>query len=398
MYFYWHLVLAFCIRVSMIIFSQWYDDNDSCVHYSDIDYKIFTEAASHIVKSESPYMRPLYRYTPLVAILLIPNIMLHNCWGKLLFSVFDLGIAIVIRKIVEKSHSSLENISAYLWLYNPVSIIISTRGNADSMSCFLVLITLLVHTQNAYILSAILLAVSVHVRIYPIIYGLVYYLSIDNDVNNHTSVTKMIYYQLLPTRNKVLFVIVFILSLIMITWSWYFVYGQQFLDESFLYHVRRLDVRHNFSVYFYFNYLLSSFDNVSNVYSIATKLPLLILMVLISFTFSQTKDLAFCMFSLSFVMVAFNTVITSQYFVWFVSFLPLCYPFFDFSFIEIINILMIWVVPQIGWLTFAYCLEFIGINTFQLIWVQSVMFFLANVKVLSITIDYYNYNKFKKNV
>jgi len=390
-------MLAFFIRVCMIVFSQWYDNDGSGIHYTDIDYTIFTDAARHMVQGESPYMRPTYRYTPLVAIFLIPNILLHNCWGKLLFSVFDLAIAIILRKIVAKSYPSRINISAYLWLYNPLSIVISTRGNADSISCFLVLMTLFAHIQNAYILSAICFAVSVHVRIYPIIYGLVYYLSI-NDVSNHTSKAKMIFYRLLPTRKKVIFVVVFILSLTIITWPWYFLYDQQFLDESFLYHIRRLDVRHNFSVYFYFNYLLSSFNDVSIVHSIATKLPQLILMVLISFTFSQTKDLPFCLFCLSFVMVAFNTVMTSQYFVWFTSFLPLCYPFFNFTLVEIVNVVMIWVVPQIGWLTFAYCLEFLGINTFQLIWIESVMFFVANVKVLSITIDYYNYNKLKKKL
>ncbi|KAL5238311.1 hypothetical protein ACI65C_005721 [Semiaphis heraclei] len=394
MYFIWHIVLAFFIRIFMIVFSQWYDNDDTGVHYTDIDYKIFTDAAQHMWEGSSPYLRPTYRYTPLIAMLLIPNILLHNCWGKLLFSAFDLAIAIIIRKLVSKSHPDFSNICAYLWLYNPLSIVISTRGNADSISCFLVLITLLAHIKSHYVLSAICLAISVHVRIYPIIYCLVYYLSIDSD-NNYSSLSKMIGIQLLPTRKKILFVVTFILSLFVVTLPWYYLYGQQFLDEAYLYHSRRLDVRHNFSIYFYFNYLLSSFNKISIIHGIATKLPLLILLVSTSFKFSSIKDLPFCMFCLSFIMVAFNTVMTSQYFVWFVSFLPLCYPLINLTFIETINLVMIWVVPQIGWLLFAYCLEFLGFNTFQLIWVESVMFFLANVKILSITIDYYKCNKLK---
>lgn len=381
----------------MIIFSQWYDNDDIGVHYTDVDYKVFTDAAKHILEGDSPYMRPTYRYSPIIAVLLIPNILLHNCWGKILFSIFDLAVAIIIRKIITKSHPGLRNTCAYLWLYNPLSIIISTRGNADSISCFLVLITLFAHIQKCYILSAICFAVSVHVRIYPIIYCLVYYLSIDNE-QNYTSIVRMILYRLLPTRKKILFTVVFILSLIIVTWPWYYLYGQQFLDESLLYHARRLDVRHNFSIYFYFNYLQSSFNNTSIMHSIATKLPSLILLVSVSFKFSRIVDLSFCLFCLSFIMVAFNTVMTSQYFVWFVSFLPLCYPFINLTFIEIINVIMIWVVPQTGWLLFAYCLEFLGVNTFLLIWVESLMFFLANIKVLSIAIDYYKINKCKKKL
>lgn len=396
MNFFWHIVFAFFIRLLMILFSQWYDNNDTGVRYTDIDYKVFTDAAQHMLEGDSPYLKPTYRYTPLIAVLLIPNILLHKYWGKLLFSTFDLFIAVIIRKIVSKSYPNISNMCAYLWLYNPLSIVISTRGSADSISCFLVLITLFAHTEKCYILSAICFAISVHVRIYPIIYGLVYYLSIDNE-NNYTSIAR-IFYRFLPTHKKILFIVTFILTLVVVTWPWYYFYGQKFLDESYLYHARRLDVRHNFSVYFYFNYLISNFNEMPIIYSIATKFPPLILLVFVSSIFSCTEDLSFCLFCLTFIMVTFNTVMTSQYFIWYVCLIPLCYPIINLTFIEILNLIMIWVVPQIGWLMFAYCLEFLGLNTFNLIWVESLMFFIANVKVLSITIDYYKYNKFKKTL
>ncbi|VVC29524.1 Mannosyltransferase, DXD [Cinara cedri] len=394
----WHLAFAFFIRICLIFFAQWYDDSSTGVHYTDVDYTVFTNAAEHILVGDSPYMRPTYRYTPLIAVLLIPNVLL-NCWGKLLFSMFDLATAIVIQRIVSKSHPDQSNFCAHLWLYNPLSIIISTRGNADSISCFLVLLTLYAHIQNNYLLSAICFATSVHVRIYPIIFGFTYYLNIDSEKNN-MSIARTIFYAILPTRKKIMFVVVFVLSLIVETLPWYYLYGQKFLDESYLYHISRLDVRHNFSVYFYVNYLLSGMDEmlIMSFHSLATKLPLLILLGSISLKFSRSEELPFCLFCLTFVMVTFNSVLTSQYFVWFASFLPLCYSFHDFTFIEIINLIMIWAVPQIGWLAFAYCLEFLGINTFKLIWVQSLMFFIANLNVLWIFIDNYKYNKLKKKL
>jgi len=85
MYFIWNTVLAFLNRIFMILFSQWYDNDDTCVHYTDIDYKVFIDAAQHMWEGDSPYLRPTYRYTPLIALLLIPNILLHNCWGKYYF-------------------------------------------------------------------------------------------------------------------------------------------------------------------------------------------------------------------------------------------------------------------------------------------------------------------------
>jgi len=394
--FFWHLALGLIIRICVILVSQYYDNNSFNLRYTDIDYRVFTNAAQHMLDGDSPYVRPTYRYTPLLAFLLIPNVLLHNCWGKLLFSAFDLAIAIVIQKIVSKSYTNL-NVCAFLWLYNPLSVIISTRGNADSISCFLVLIMLYAHMNNHYVLSSICLALCVHFRLYPIICGLVFYLSIDNE-NNYASIIKTIRCRLLPTRKKITFIFGFVVSIVVMTWPWYYLYGQTFLDESYLYHVGRLDARHNFSVYFYFNYLLCSSDKTLMVYSIIMKLPRLVILLFVSFRYSRNEDLPFCVFCLTFVMVVFNTVITSQYFVWIVSLLPIIYPFVDITFIEIINVILIWTVPQIVWLWLAYCLEFLGINTFQLIWVESLIFFIANIKVLTLIIDYYNHNKSKKKI
>ena len=40
-------------------------------------------------------------------------------------------------------------------------------------------------------------------------------------------------------------------------WLWHALYGDVYVDEALLYHLRRTDIKHNFSVYFYALYTTS---------------------------------------------------------------------------------------------------------------------------------------------
>jgi phosphatidylinositol glycan class M len=67
-----------------------------------------------------------------------------------------------------------------------------------------------------------------------------------------------------------------------------------FIDESYLYHIRRQDVRHNFSMYFYPLYLLQDSTALSKLLSIGAFVPQAIAVFGIAFKFYD--DLPFCMF------------------------------------------------------------------------------------------------------
>ena len=49
-----------------------------------------TDGALFMARGGSPYDRSTYRYTPLLAAALLPNVSLHRAWGKLLFCGADL--------------------------------------------------------------------------------------------------------------------------------------------------------------------------------------------------------------------------------------------------------------------------------------------------------------------
>lgn len=90
-----HCILGLCIRLALIAYGEVHDSL-SVVQYTDIDYRVFTDAARHMLSGSSPYDRHTYRYTPLLAAILTPNLFLHPAWGKLLFSVVDICVALLI--------------------------------------------------------------------------------------------------------------------------------------------------------------------------------------------------------------------------------------------------------------------------------------------------------------
>lgn len=122
----------------------------------------------------------------------------------------------------------------------------------------------------------------------------------------------------------------------------YYFYGQQFLDEYLLYHVRRQDIKHNFSPYFYPIYLTMNNPQLASILGFGAFIPQLICIIYFALKyvslylqlyrvcqfmpFRYSNDLPLCWFMTTFSFVALNKVCTSQYFVWYLMYLPLiCY-------------------------------------------------------------------------
>lgn len=476
-----HLSLAFMIRLIFIAYGIFHDTN-STVPYTDIDYKVFTDAARHVLDGNSPYDRHTYRYSPVLAILLTFNITLHHTFGKILFSCIDLLVGLLIRTIVWqglkeydkqaerhdkpiniiqkqkasrmrkkiKNHDNkhiklskkqsktyvdiIADSSMLLWLYNPLSIAIATRGNCDSIAGFLVLgVLYCLQCQKWPFTAGILHGIAIHVRLYPVIYSLALFMYLSKfsfyesksrklrqlettkqikDLENKivqsgdfdscialkdrlkkerkTIFKKKYLLYLIPNTDQMKLVSGCAISLTFLTSIFYHLYGYKFLYETYIYHFTRYDAKHNFSLYFYLQYLTAGIKNIGMWQKVLITLPKVVLLLVLSVRYGLNKySLNFAILTLTIVMVIYNTVLTSQYFIWIICILPLCIWQIRMSAKKALVLLVIWFAAQIVWLLPAYFLEFQGQNTFLLIWIQSVSFFCANIAILGRLIKYF---------
>ncbi|KAG8966236.1 GPI mannosyltransferase 1 [Tulasnella sp. 419] len=155
------LIVAAVIRLVVVAYIE-YHDSHSILKFTDIDYRVFGDATKLILKPDlpkgrlsegklakalgmnfgDPYARDTYRYTPLLALTLLPNEWIHPIWGKLLFSASDLVVGAVLYKIfmmtkgprqadrkssprmaeVAKTEQEAIKWVGGLWLFNPMMI------------------------------------------------------------------------------------------------------------------------------------------------------------------------------------------------------------------------------------------------------------------------------------
>lgn len=372
-----HCIAAFVLRITLVCYSNFHDKTFD-VPYTDVDYKVFTDAARHMVKGSSPFDRDTYRYSPLLALLLTPNILLNENCGKILFSLIDILVAVLIKRILtlQKCNEKLQLICAFIWLYNPFTIVISTRGNADSLAVLLVMQTLYLFLQDRLVLAGLVHALSIHFRLYPVMFSLPMYFTLRG--SNY----------FVPNKNQLKLVLSCVSLVVLLTAINYYLYGYKYLYESLIYHIIRKDAKHNFSVYFYMLYL--SANNPPSIFQrIFTFLPQLTLLLLLSYKYSSKSLLPFAMFTQAMIMVTYNPVLTSQYFFWYMSLLPLCLPRFGLSIRRSLCLCLFWIFSQALWLLAAYLLEFRGLNTFTYVWTAGLFFFVVNVKILNDIVTYF---------
>lgn len=168
-------VSAIALRVVLFFYGLWQDAN-SPMKYTDIDYYVFTDAARFTAQGHSPYDRETYRYTPLLAWMLLPTTW-SSTWfsfGKVLFAVGDIVAGWLILLVLQESNKmSTERALKFasIWLLNPMVATISTRGSSEGLLGVMVIALLWAIMQKRIYVAGLLLGLSVHFKIYPFIYA-----------------------------------------------------------------------------------------------------------------------------------------------------------------------------------------------------------------------------------
>ncbi|XP_035220771.1 GPI mannosyltransferase 1-like [Stegodyphus dumicola] len=379
-----HCIIAFVIRMTLVLYGYVQDEYFE-VKYTDIDYQVLTDGAEYVMKGLSPFNRHTYRYTPFLAMLLTPNIFFFNAFGKILFCGLDILASLLIYNIQKNFGCSLavSKLSTFLWLYNPLSIIISTRGNAESVMVVLVMLSIYLYQSSYPFLFGCIYGVAIHVKIYPCIYAVTFY-SILTSFSETVYGLKKLKTILYPNRKKCLFVTGTIIGFAIPTIISIVLYGDEYVHEALLYHVTRKDIRHNFSPYFYILYLSEAVDlNTSVCISAFAFFIQAALIAFVSWVLYLPKTLPACLFLETFIFVSFNKVCTSQYFLWYLCLLPLNYQFLVIDVKYVFAAFLFWICGQGFWLLPAYLLEFRGKNTFLLLFLCSLIFFMINIFLIS---------------
>ncbi|KAI8447267.1 PIG-M-domain-containing protein [Phakopsora pachyrhizi] len=445
-------LIGLIIRLIIIIYSVQLESgsgsgSDSSIRYTDLDYQVFSDAAKSMISNKnfnraitkdqknlfynhhlnlnlgSPYDRSTYRYTPILAILMIPNHLFHQTWGKLLFCVSDIIIGVLVYKLLLIEQLSIVRLVILTWTFNPFVINISTRGSSESILGVLLLLLLYLTKIKSLDLAAILLGVSVHFKLYPIIYSTSIWSSLSHRSDDGS--VKILRGLLTFERRKIRFGLIALSTLSILNLIMYSIWGYRFIESSYLYHFTRLDHRHNFSAYFYpiylsltssssssssssqnlqanlqpilkasyhheiffyyYYYYLSKFLSILKPLTISF-LPQSILSLGLGLYFGH-RDLSFAMFIQTYAFVSLNRVITSQYFMWYLWFIPLIVKKIRLSRVETILIISSWITSQALWLFKAYQLEILGKPVFRSLWFCSIIFLLTNAWIMGTLIN-----------
>lgn len=252
------MVLSFVVRLLVVALGEYIDRVSDGFKYTDTDYNVFSEAATHVYNGDSPYKRHTYRYTPLAAYLVLANNYIHPVCGKLIFCLCDILMSLILWRIfdtINPKHKDQTYLYVAFWSFNPLTVNLSTRGSNDNLISLLVFIGVYYLLKKQYVLAGIFYGLSVHFKIYPIIYSIALYLYIDCDTRLIREGKKWEAFKRgIISKNKVIFTLVSAGTFIGLTYYFYTVYGYEFLYETYLYHFERKDHRHNFSIYFYMIY------------------------------------------------------------------------------------------------------------------------------------------------
>lgn len=306
------------LRAVMLLYGLWQDAN-SPLKYTDIDYLVFTDAARFAFSPStnnsistssipSPYERETYRYTPLLSWLLYPTTLTSSAnnnnnnsiinitafsTGKILFAAADLLAGYYLLLILRRPNTTTNKAGgtstsmslpracrfASIWLLNPMVATISTRGSSEGLLGALVAALLWAVLSRRVVLAGALLGLGVHFKIYPFVYApaIIWWMDEGNmtmrattgkgekEKEKTSTLTRKLLAFITPSRIRL--TLVSLSTFAALNAAMYLLYGFPFITHTYLHHVTRIDHRHNFSPYNVLLYLTSSSPSPSPLLS-----------------------------------------------------------------------------------------------------------------------------------
>ena len=397
------LLVSASLRVVLLLYGL-FQDSYSPVKYTDIDYLVFTDASRYVNAGLSPYRRETYRYTPLLAWILLPTSWggWWSLWGKVLFATCDLIAGALIAASLQEQGLSPQKAWKYasVWLLNPMVATISTRGSSEGLLGAIVAGLIYCFVKRWIGATGAILGLAVHFKIYPFIYGVPMLWSLSAPTTRQHDDSSVVRRVLdFPNQSRLRLLVVSLFSFGALNGLCYFRYGYPFLHHTYLHHLSRVDHRHNFSPY---NTLLhlSSFRAST---SPSTQMPLaasvafapqllLSAAILPLLLAKEAKNVPAVMFAQTLAFTSLNKVITSQYFLWYLVVLPFYLPYSSLLSRprKGLAVLGFWVGTQAWYLFQAYNVEFLGKSRFTGaggLWGASLGFLAVNLWALGIVAE-----------
>jgi phosphatidylinositol glycan class M len=373
-----HLIIAGAVvRVFLILFSL-IQDAYLKVKFTDIDYQVYTDAAYHVLRGGSAFDRETYRYTPLIAHLVVPNHVVSPSFGKLLFANADIIISILHLTLLRanKVRDRYVAPALALWLLNPYTATISSRGSSDSISSLCLMFMLLYLQRRRYVVAGFWFGLAVHIRVFPIIYGFPLMVHLGGSPSSIFTPKKGLKRLLALNLDKGLFSVSAAVTCLTLCLVFYLRDGQRYLDESIFYHFGRFDLAHNFSPWFFLFRCVGHLQT-RKVLSLVAFLPQLVCCVY--FGVVRKSSLPYALFMVTLSFVALNKVVTAQYFAWYLVLAPLIYSSLAIT-PSLKRAIYSWAFSQLNWLFWAYLYEFEHVESALVpVFISSVLFVVTNL-------------------
>lgn len=314
------LILALVIRCILVCVGVYVNDPPA-LSMTDIDYLVVWDG---ICLASVPSERTTYRYSPMLKLLLWP-ICSWPIYGKLLYIMFDIVFGLIAYKI-----TGYNNRITFLWLLNPIIIALSVRGSFDTVVQVLLAYMLLTIKQSKHFTAGLILGLCIHLRIYPIIFCpfISLYVILDRrlvETCYTAGVTRVVSFL---SAVVVSLTATTVLSISM---------DSGYLSSGLLYHIfGRVDHRHNLSILWGTQLACSKgkeafcwpFAKIFQITILAALIIRRVLTLRVLVLNSNKQDLSIYQSNYLYhqllndlddacrSFVAFNSVVTAQYFAW----------------------------------------------------------------------------------